>query len=124
MPATSVSSITSWGAYFMAAMALLFVMTPVLDGVRRGSDFGVEVRHLEGVSALLRSLTPGVVAHLWYGSPGDPGAIVISGSTIFYEATHQGPSEQLGVPARDAVIYPGVPYVAQLVAGYVVIAPG
>ena len=64
MPASSISSLNSWGIYLVAAAALLLGLSPVLAATVADSREGVDYRNTDAVKAVLDALQPGVRAQL------------------------------------------------------------
>lgn len=82
MPATSISSLTSWGLYLLASTALLVIAAPMVAGSSQAARMSADSRALDGVRAVLDNLRPGMTATLvFWGSTGsDP--IRIEGHSI------------------------------------------
>jgi hypothetical protein len=82
MPATSISSLTSWGLYLLASTALLVIAAPMVAGSAQAARIGADSRNLDGVKTVLDNLSPGMTAtFVFVGSPGsDP--IRIEGHSI------------------------------------------
>jgi hypothetical protein len=82
MPASSMSSLTSWGAYLIASAALVLALNPMLSGTAAGSRSAADWRNLDGVRSVLDALRPGVTATISYGiqTSGDP--VHLSGHLI------------------------------------------
>lgn len=119
MPASSVGALNSWGAYLVASLVLLAILSPPLVSASRASREGVDLREVEGVSAVLSSLVPGMAVNLSFGSGPGGDSIVLNGSSVSSSFGPGGASvtTRLALPAMT--LFPGVGYTARLVAGEV-----
>lgn len=119
MPVSSFSALNSWGAYMMAAMALLLMLSPTLAAATKGSREGADLRNLDGVHEVLSVLQPGVTLRFSFGGwPGsDP--LSMSGDTIScsYGDGTIGLTTPRALP--NMTLYPTVQYVAYLSGGEV-----
>ncbi len=85
MPATSISTAVSWGAYLAASALLVLVLTPTLNGIGSDSRVAGASRTLDGITDVLDGLRPGLTVSLTFVSS-DPGDVVrIDGHTIAYQ---------------------------------------
>ncbi|HEV2138243.1 MAG TPA: hypothetical protein VGR53_05330 [Nitrososphaerales archaeon] len=125
MPASSVSSMTSWGLYLLATAALLAILSPMLSGSFQSSTGGADSRNLDGVRAVFDALQPGIRMTFSFGEAtgSDPirigGHLISCGSAVGNTAV----SSRWGLPIMT--LLPSVVYSAQLEGGHVkVVGPG
>lgn len=67
MPASSFSEMNSWGAYLLASMALVLLLSPQLLRVARDSRASSDWRYADGVRAVVDSLAPGAKVEITFG---------------------------------------------------------
>ncbi|MDG7011312.1 MAG: hypothetical protein JRN57_04245 [Nitrososphaerota archaeon] len=123
MPASSIAALNSWGLYIVAAFALLLVLSPALSAVSSDSREGADLRSLDGVSAVLSALRPGVSARFSFGtSPaGDP---ILIGEHSLVCSYGSGLVETHTVAELpDETIYPTVAYLAYVSGDRVAVVP-
>jgi len=119
MPASSVSSLTSWGLYLLASVALLIVAAPMVAGASQAARFGADTRNLDGVRTVFDSLRPGMKVTFAFG--GEPGSdsLRIEGHLI----TCASASGKLVVVSKwelpNMILQPTVDYSVQLEGGSV-----
>ena len=123
MPASTVSSSLSWGAYLVAASCLLGALTPAVTGVSQralaaaqASDFGSAVGAING-------LEPGESIRLVYGSVPGEGALQTAGHRMSLETPGGALTaySQWNLPLFN--LDPGRPYVLTLQGSFVKVAP-
>ena len=82
MPAPSLSSLNSWGAYLLAALALILMLTPQMAAVARDSRESADWRNLDGVRAAVDSLRPGITLLLSYGAANVSDTVRLGGHLV------------------------------------------
>ncbi len=117
MPASSLSSMFSWGAYLTASAALLFMLSSPMNGVTKFAHAAEASRTLDGITGVLDGLRPGVSASLYF-LPASPGDIVRLGG---HEIAYSDPGFELVRTTRwslpNASLLPQVGYVVWLENG-------
>ncbi|HEV2226332.1 MAG TPA: hypothetical protein VGR56_05950 [Nitrososphaerales archaeon] len=125
MPASSISSLTSWGLYLLATVALLAILSPVLSGSFQASKAGADSRNLDGLRAVFDALQPGITVTLSFGEVTGSDPIRIGGHLISCASAvgNTAVPSRWGLPSMT--LLPSVVYSAQLEGGYVkVVGPG
>jgi hypothetical protein len=125
MPASSVSSLTSWGLYLLATVVLLAILSPMLSGSFQSATAGADSRNLDGVRAVFDALQPGIRMTFSFGEATGSDPIRIGGHLI----TCASAVGKLTVPSRwglpNMILLPSVDYSAQLEGVSVkVVGPG
>jgi hypothetical protein len=125
MPASSVSSLTSWGLYLLATVALLAILSPMLSGSFQSARVGADSRNLDGVRSVLDGLRPGMRITFSFGEATGSDPIRIEGHLISCTSA----AGKMTVPSRwglpSMIVLPSVAYTAQLEGGSVkVVGPG
>ncbi len=125
MPASSVSSLTSWGLYLLATVALLAIVSPMLSGSFQSARVGADSRNLDGVRAVLDGLQPGMRVTFSFGEATGSDPIRIEGHLISCTSA----VGKMTVPSRwglpNMILFPSVAYSVQLEGMLVkVVGPG
>lgn len=125
MPASSVSSLTSWGLYLLATVALLAIVSPMLSGSVQSARVGADSRNLDGVRAVLDGLRPGMSMTFSFGEGTGSDPIRLEGHQISCTSAVL----KMIVPSRwglpNMILLPSVAYHVQLEGVYVkVVGPG
>ncbi len=125
MPASSVSSLTSWGLYLLATVALLAILSPLLSGSFQSARAGADSRNLDGVRAVLDGLRPGMTMTFSFGEATGSDPIRVEGHLISCTSA----LGKVTLPSRwglpSMTLLPSVPYTVQLDGGSVkVVGPG
>ena len=114
MPASSVSSLTSWGLYLLAMVALLAIVSPMLSGSVQSARVGADSRNLDGVRAVLDGLRPGMKLTFSFGEASGSDPIRIEGHLISCTSA----AGKMAVPSRwglpSMVLLPSVAYSVEL----------
>ncbi len=119
MPASSVGSLTSWGLYLLATVALLAILSPMLSASFQSARVGADSRNLDGVRAVLDGLRPGMSITFSFGEATGSDQIRIEGHLISCTSaagTMTMPSKW-GLPSM--ILLPSVEYAVQLDGGSV-----
>lgn len=116
-------ALNSWGIYFAGAAALLLLMSPVIASASKDSREGVDLRNVEGVHAVLASLTPGVSVRFQYGVSASDDPIVTQGHQL--RSSYGGGVVEMYSAAAlsNETLLPRVTYRAYLGGGEVVVVP-
>lgn len=122
MPASSVSALNSWGVYLAASLVLLALLSPALVSAARTSRAGADFREVDGVSAVLSSLAPGmtVTFSFGYGPGADPLVLTPTSIVCSYGPGNVSAASPWALPATT--LFPGVRYAASLEGGTVRVA--
>ena len=119
MPASSVSSLTSWGIYLLCTIALLAILSPMLSGSFQSSRAAADSRNLNGVKAVFDSLEPGVRVTFSFGEATGSDPIRIGGHMMSCASAVEGTAvpSRWGLPSMT--LLPSVVYSARLEGVYV-----
>ncbi len=85
MPASSISSLNSWGLYIFASVALVLLFAPQLGGVAKDARESADWRNVDGVRAVIDSMRPGIAVLLTYGTSATPDSIRLGGHLVSCE---------------------------------------
>ena len=114
----------AWGAYLLSAAVLVAALSPSLAAVASASTESALAELTRGTASLLEGVVPGMNVTFSFGSVAEGTAIRLGGSWI------NGSAGGMVVPVsseghlRPTTLVPGREYVARVVGGAVVVAPG
>ncbi len=117
MPASSISSLSSWAVYLAATLALASVLAPADLAVATGSRESSAYATLRGVVGLLDEMRPGMSTVLSYGSAGSEFVIWTRGHQVGYDLGNLSVSLPCKWDVEAETLYPGVDYLVAAAAG-------
>ncbi|MDA4126263.1 MAG: hypothetical protein OK452_03530 [Thaumarchaeota archaeon] len=125
MPASSVSSLNSWGLYLLATVALLALTSPMLASSSRSARAGADSRNIDGVRAVFDGLRPGMRVTFAFGEATGSDSIRIEGHSISCTSA----DGTIAMPSKwelpNMNLLPSVAYSVQVEGGSVkVVGPG
>ena len=119
MPASSIGSLNSWGLYIFAAAALVLILAPQLSSVTTYSRVGADWREVDGIRAVVDSLSPGVTLQLSYGVAGLSDAVNLSGHLVTCSYGNGSIMARVVWPLPAMTLAPSVHYSLSIVRGAV-----
>ena len=124
MPASSVSSLTSWGLYLLATAVLLAILSPMLASSFQSSTAAADSRNIDGIRAVFDSLQPGIKMTFSFGEATGSDPIQIGGHLISCDSAlgKEGVNSRWGLPTMT--LLPSIVYSAQLEGGNLVVGSG
>ncbi len=114
MPASSVTAAATWGVYLGVAAALIAGMSPHLSQVQSAAGRSAAARALDGVTAVLDGLRPGIRANISFGSEGGAGGILLGGHAITFAGQEPELTAQCSWSLPYYVLEPGRVYSVSL----------
>ncbi len=122
MPASSFSSMNSWGLYLVAAVALVLILTPQLTALTRSSREAADWRYMDGVRYAVDSLQPGIAVNLTSFTPFALDPISFHGNEMICDYGRGTVTLTSRWPLPDLVLSPSSHYVLSLAGGKVAVA--
>lgn len=123
MPASSITSLNSWGLYIFASVALVLLFIPQLGGVASDARESADWRNLDGVRAVIDSLRPGVTVLMTYGSPDTLDDVHLGGHLVSCSDGNGTISMPVTWALPNATLSPSEPYRLALAFGTVTVSP-
>ena len=121
MPASSVSSLNSWGVYIFASAALVLLFVPQLSQAALASRASADWRNLDGASWAIDSLRPGVVLSFSYGVSNVSDPLRLRGHQVSCSDGNQGMSAAVRWALPNYTLIPSVSYRLSLSQGRLVV---
>lgn len=109
------SSLNSWGAYILAAAALVALLAPALGSTAAASREGADWRTVDGVRQALSSLGPGMTVTFVVGPGAD--SLMLTGRAITCSYGGGTVSAASPWPLPNMTLSPGVAYSVSLSGG-------
>ena len=122
MPASSISGLNSWGLYIFASVALVLLFAPQLVGVARVARESADWRNVDGVRAVIDSLSPGVTVLMAYGSPDTLDDIRLGGHLVSCSDGNGTISMPVDWELPNVTLLPSAQYRLVLVLGVVTVS--
>jgi hypothetical protein len=121
LPASSISSLNSWGLYIFASVALVLLFTPQLEGVAKDARESADWRNVDGVRAVIDSLRPGITTLFSYGPSNAPDDVRIAGHLVSCPDGNGSISMPVKWVLPNVTLFPSVQYRLTLVFGTVTV---
>ncbi len=119
MPASSISSIMTWGAYLGAMLTLTAFLAPAALGTLGDMRDYAAASTVDSIRVLIDALRPGDSVYLTFAQSGNRFSVLMSGHSVGYDLDNSTTYVPCRWKLETAVLYPSREYLLTLVNGTV-----